>query len=121
MKLIFIAYFAFAIIAAQGFSVTNNTWAKLVDSVTRLQLPADPGTINKELIKKFIDAVLERARLAMRPGFEINNQHILTTMDPFAQRNIEFDLEALKYVVYDFYRCIAIIRFYPEYRGLSTM
>ena len=43
MKLIFIACFASAIIAAQGFSST-------------------------ELIKKFMDAVLERARLAMRPG-----------------------------------------------------
>ena len=86
MKLIFIACFASAIIAAQGFSST-------------------------ELVKNFMDAGVERARLAMRPGFEISNQ-ILTTMDPFAQDNIKFDLEALKYVVYDFLRCIVIIRFY---------
>ena len=76
MKLIFIACFASAIIAAQGFSST-------------------------ELIKKFMDAVLERARLAMRPG---TNGNILKVMDPFTQNNIKFDTEALKYVVYDSFK-----------------
>lgn len=91
MKLIFIACFAFAIIiAAQGFSVTK-----------------PEVTINPALITKFIDAVLERARLAMRPG---TNGNILKVMDPFAQDNIDFDIEKLQYVVYSFLRCIAIIR-----------
>ena len=76
MKLIFIACFASAIIAAQGSSST-------------------------ELVKNFMDAVVERARLAMRPG---TNGNVLKVMDPFAQNNIKFDLEALKYVVYGYFK-----------------
>ena len=94
MKLIFITFFASAIIAAQGFSVPSTT---------------PEVTINPELIKKFIDAVLESASLAMRPE---TNGNILKVMDPFAQDNIDFDIDALQYVVYDLIRCIAIIRFY---------
>ena len=90
MKLIFIACFVSSIIAVQGFNfypgVANN----------------EPEfNINAELIKKFMDAVLERAKLAMRPG---TNGNILKVMDPFKQDNIRFDLEALKYVVYDFFK-----------------
>ena len=81
MKLIFIAFFASAIIAAQGLSATNT---------------APAVVIGPELIKKFVNAVIERIRLAMRPG---TNGPYFQVMDPFVQDKVDFDMEKLKYVI----------------------
>ena len=110
MKLIFIACFASAIIAAQGFGVTNNTpnftineelIKKIMNGGFGVTNNTPGFTIDETLIGKFMVAVLERAKLAMRPG---TNGNILKVMDPFTQDNIKFDLEALKYVVYDSFK-----------------
>ena len=110
MKLIFIACFASAIIAAQGFGANDKTPGfpineelikKVMDGGFGVTDNTPGFTIDETLIGKFMVAVLERAKLAMRPG---TNGNILKVMDPFKQDNIRFDLGALKYVLYDFFK-----------------